>query len=333
MSNPEPRHPSVPRRAIVTGGAGFIGSHLVDRLVGEGVAVLVVDDLSTGRVASLDVRVTLEVRDIAAGGLGGLFGKWRPGVVFHLAAQASVPLSTRDPLRDLSVNVVGTHNVAAAARETGAGRLVFVSSGGAVYGETRRPATELTRPAPTSYYGIHKLAAEGHVALCGLPYAIARPSNVYGPRQAPGLEGAVVASFIDQPLERGPLVIHGDGSQTRDFVHARDVVEALWLLGMAAGSSGTWNVASGHHVSILSLADIVERSFGRRTERVFGPRRPGDVMHSAISAERLRRLGWRPGTSLSAGIGELAEAAARARATSSEAAVDGLPSRLGEETA
>jgi UDP-glucose 4-epimerase len=299
-------------RAIVTGGAGFIGSHLVDRLVAEGVAVLVVDDLSTGQAGHLAPDVRLERLDIAVADLGPLFDAWRPAAVYHLAAQASVTLSVRDPLRDLAVNVVGSYRVASASRAADAGRLVFVSSGGAVYGETRRPATEATRPAPASYYGIHKLAAEGHVTLAGPPAAIARPSNVYGPRQQAGLEGAVVAAFVDQAVTTGCLVIHGDGRQTRDFVHVGDVVEALWLLGRPDTPVGVWNVAAGERTTVNALADEIERASGTPLRRDHGPRRPGDVVHSAISAQRLNAAGWRPQMHLAEAIGDLLDAARRA---------------------
>lgn len=299
-------------RTIVTGGAGFVGSHLVDRLVAEGHEVLVVDDLSSGRAGSLRTEAQLEQLDVASDDLEAVFRDWLPSVVFHLAAQASVPISSQAPLRDLAVNVVGTHRVGAAARASGASRLVFVSSGGAVYGETARPATERARPAPSSYYGAHKLAAESHVELAGVPYAIARPSNIYGPRQAAGLEGAVVAAFIDQALRDGKLLIHGDGSQTRDFIHVVDVVEALWRLSRSDTPSGTWNVAAGRRITIAGLAETVERAVGRPLGRARGPRRVGDVTHSAISAARLRGLGWRPSIGLSAGVIALVRAATRA---------------------
>ena len=282
MSGRDPAPGSRPR-AIVTGGAGFIGSHLVDRLVAEGVEVLVVDDLSTGEAGHLGPDVRLERLDIAAADLEPAFNAWRPSVVYHLAAQASVTASVRDPLRDLAVNVVGSHRVAAAARAAGATRLVSVSSGGAVYGETRTPATEATLAAPISYYGVHKLAAEGHVTLAGPPCAIARPSNVFGPRQRAGLEGAVVAAFVDQAVTRGCLTIHGDGAQTRDFIHVLDVIDALWLLGRPETPAGVWNVAAGQGTSVNALADEVERAFGAPLRRDHGPRRPGDVVHSAIS--------------------------------------------------
>ena len=145
--------------------------------------------------------------------------------------------------------------------------------------------------------------------MAGLPFAIARPSNIYGPRQAAGLEGAVVASFTDQAARGEPLMIHGDGSQTRDFIHVSDVVEALWRLSRSDVPDGTWNLAAGRRMSIAGLADIVEQAAGRPLGRATGPRRAGDVRHSAISAGRLRGLGWRPSIGLSAGVSELVKAA------------------------
>lgn len=300
-----PRLPSPRPRVVVTGGAGFIGSHLVDRLRAEGRDVLVVDDLSTGQLTNLPPGVELERADIATADLEAVLGAWRPQVVFHLAAQASVLLSERDPLRDLAVNLVGTYRVAEAARSSGTGRLVFVSSGGAIYGEAGSPARERRIPNPESYYGVHKLAAEGHVRLAGLPTAILRPSNVYGPRQSGGLEGAVVAAFVGQAVRDGVIRVHGDGTQTRDFVHVRDVVEALWMTGRPGMPDGTWNVAAGRSVSIAALADQVEAAIGLPIGRVHGPRRPGDVDRSTICAAALGRLGWRPTVDLATGLAEL----------------------------
>jgi UDP-glucose 4-epimerase len=294
----------------VTGGAGFVGSHLVDRLLAEGTQVLVLDDLSTGRAQNLASDARFERIDIATDDIERLLRGWAPTTVYHLAAQASVVASQRDPLRDLEVNVIGTQRVAAAALGAGTRRLVFTSSGGAVYGETRRAATERTLPAPSSYYGVHKLAAEGHIRVIGLPSAIARPSNIYGPRQTAGLEGAVIAAFVAQAAD-GVLTIDGDGRQTRDFIHVRDVTDALWRLGqLEAPERGTWNVASGRRTSVRSLADTIERATGRPMQRAYGPRRDGDVMDSALSARHLRAgLGWKPVVPLAEGIRELLAAA------------------------
>jgi UDP-glucose 4-epimerase len=290
-------------RVLVTGGAGFIGSHLVHRLAAGNDPVLVADDLSSGRRDWLPAGVAFERVDIAEPAIERVIRAWRPSLVFHLAAQASVARSHGDPERDLAVNVLGTLRVARAAAAVRATRLVFVSSGGAVYGETRRAATETTPAQPRSIYGIHKLAGEGHVRLAGLSHAVVRPSNVYGPRQTGGLEGAVVAAFVEQ-IATGRLEIHGDGRQTRDFVHVRDVVEALTLLG-SLEVDGTWNVCGGRSTSINQLATIVERESGTVLQRSFHPRRAGDVDASLLSNRRLRALGWRPGTTLRAGLLEL----------------------------
>lgn len=292
-------------RVLVTGGAGFVGSHLVERLVADGWQVMVIDDLSTGMADRIAGSVRLEQLDVATDDIESSIGLWRPSVVYHLAAQASVPLSIQAPLRDLAVNVTGTYRVAAAARLAGTKRFVFVSSAGAIYGEVSRPANEATRPAPKSYYGVHKLAAEGHVALSGLPYAIARPSNIYGRSQSSGLEGAVVATLVRQALASEPLTIDGDGLQTRDFVHVVDVVDALVRLGETSGPVGTWNVASSRRTSILALAEVIERAVAMELGRIHRPMRPGDVRHSAASAARMRLLGWRPSVPLARGIRDL----------------------------
>jgi UDP-glucose 4-epimerase len=292
------------KRAVVTGGAGFVGAHLARRLAADGWGVLVVDDLSAGARPPEAAGIEVEVADVLAPAAATAIARWRPSVVFHLAAQVSVPRSMEDPERDLLVNVLGTRRIVDASRAAGAGRIVFVSSGGAVYGETARAAHETSPVRPRSYYGLHKLAAEGHVALSGLGHAIVRPSNLYGPGQRSGIDGAVIQAFVGQARRGGPLRIHGDGGQTRDFVHVRDAVEALLALG-SVRESGTWNLARGRSVTISALADAVEAVFGPLGREHF-PVRPGDVRDSRLAASPLRALGWRPRVRLRDGIREIA---------------------------
>jgi len=292
-------------RVLVTGGAGFIGSHLVDRLVADGRRVLVIDNLATGRADRLPPGVTLEAVDLVAADLERLLKAWRPDAVYHLAAQTSVPASMADPLGDLEANVIATYRLVAAAHNAGVRRIVFTSSGGAIYGQARAPAREDGTTAPRSYYGVHKLAAEGHVALAGMEYAIARPSNIYGPRQGTGLEGAVIPAFLEQARKLAALTIEGDGRQTRDFLHVADAVDAIVRLAAVELPSGTWNVAAARTTSILKLAALVERTLGVRLQRRHVPARPGDVRHSSIDPGRLRGLGWAPRISLPDGVAAL----------------------------
>lgn len=288
-------------RAVVTGGAGFIGHHLVRALEDRGDQVLVIDDLSGGIPGGLRPGTPVERVDIASDDIARPITAWRPSIVYHLAAQVSVPRSMEDPDRDLAVNVIGTRRVLEAAKEAGATRIVFLSSGGAIYGETSSPATEETPPAPMSYYGAHKLLAEQYVRLSGIPYAIARPSNIYGPGQAAGGDGAVVAAFVAAILKSSPLVIHGDGTQCRDLLHVADLVSALLLLG-ACNESGTWNVSSGVATSVLDLAQLLEQLAGRPLKITHGDRRPGDVNDSRLAGDRIRQLGWSPQMSLADGL-------------------------------
>ncbi len=294
-----------PRRALVTGGAGFLGGHLVRRLLADGWQVQVIDDLSTGRRDRVPHGVRLDVADISTDDVSAAARAGRPNVLFHLAAQASVPRSVADPERDRAVNVDGTARILAAGIAAGARRFVFVSSGGAIYGETRRAATERSRVDPKSPYGRHKLEAERLVMRSGMAFAVARPSNIYGPGQHAGLEGSVVAAFIARALAREPLVIDGDGEQTRDFVHAADVTDALVRLASAGMADDVWNVSAGRRIAIADLARIVEREAGVALGRAHRPVRAGDIHDSAVSSTKLRRLGWRPAVSLRQGIREL----------------------------
>ena len=304
-------------RALVTGGAGFIGSHLVDALVARGDEVLVVDDLSTGKPANLEQAkangATLEVGDITdARGLMTTFETFKPEAVFHLAAQIDVRKSMADPAFDARLNVIGTVNVLEATVRVGAERLVFTSTGGAIYGEGvgregELPFGESARCAPDSIYGQSKFAAEGYVTLYDRTDEIAattvRLGNVYGPRQDPALEAGVVAIFSDLARDGGRPTVFGDGLQTRDYVYVGDVVEAI-LAAHDSDASGPLNVGTGTETTVLELAQAIGRIAGRSDfEPEFAPAREGEVERTALDPSRTAdEIGWRAERDLDAGL-------------------------------
>ncbi len=295
----------MPQRAIVTGGAGFIGSHLVDALLAEGCAVTVVDDLSSGareRVAAgAELRV-LDIVDRAA--LGAVFAEARADAVYHLAAQASVVASVADPGRDCDVNVKGTLNVVELARDAGV-PVVFTSTGGALYGdEAPMPTPEDRIPAPLSPYGASKWAAEAYVNTwslsSGIPFAVCRLGNVYGPRQSPHGEAGVVAIFSLRLHEGRAPHVYGHGSPTRDYVYVQDVVAALLA---ATGKAGTYNVATGVETDVATVWRQLSAAAGKEIEPELADLRPGELQHSCLDVGRAEReLGWRPQTPIAEGL-------------------------------
>ncbi|MDE3069549.1 MAG: NAD-dependent epimerase/dehydratase family protein, partial [Acidobacteriota bacterium] len=294
----------------MTGGAGFIGSHVADQFLGAGFEVLVIDDLSAGSERNVPDGAELVRLDIVdAEALEGACAAFAPAVVCHLAAQASVTVSVEEPARDLAVNVQGTFNVVQAARAQGA-PVIFASTGGALYGESAQsPSPESTWPEPLSPYGASKLAGEAYVAtwgrLHGLRNVVLRLGNVYGPRQSPHGEAGVVAIFSDR-LHRGEVpVVFGDGRQTRDYIYVSDVASAFLLAARwaleGAGDGGpaltpaTFNVGWGRERSVLDLLGVLQSLAPAEREPVFKPLRPGELTHSALDASRLRgALGWEP---------------------------------------
>jgi UDP-glucose 4-epimerase len=291
---------------VVTGGAGFIGHHLVRALQDRGDDVLVIDDLSGGIRGGLSAGTRVEQLDITRDDLAHAIARWRPSIVYHLAAQVSVARSMQDPEHDLAVNALGTLRVVLAVKAASVPRLIFTSSGGAIYGDTAMPATETSLPKPLSYYGAHKLLAEQYVRWSGVDYAIARPSNVYGPDQRTGVDGAVIAAFISAARHSSMLVINGDGTQRRDFLHVADLVSGLLLLGDCS-ESGTWNISSHEATSVLDLARLLEQLMGRPAKIMHGDRRPGDVDESQLASDQIRLLGWSPRVSLADGLRQLLE--------------------------
>jgi UDP-glucose 4-epimerase len=290
-------------RAIVTGGAGFIGSHLVDALIARGDDLLVVDDLSSGRRENVAPTARFLERDIREG-----FDE-PADVIFHLAAQADVGTSVERPAFDAEVNVVGTVRVLEAAQAADA-RVVFVSTGGAIYGDVEEPAGEDAPRLPASPYAASKLAGEEYLAmwnrLHGTAHVVCRLANVYGPRQLPTLEGGVVAIFLDRLRAGRPTEIFGDGLQTRDFVYVEDVAAALLA---AVGGSGVYNVGSGEATRILDLHRLCAEVAGAAQEPKLTAPRPGDIRHSVLDPSRAgRELGWRAATPLRDGIAKTAAA-------------------------
>jgi UDP-glucose 4-epimerase len=292
-------------RAIVTGGAGFIGSHVVDALLAQGDAVTVVDDLSSGDRARVAAGADLRELDIVdLGGLRALAQEVQPQAIYHLAAQASVVSSVEDPLRDCDVNVKGTLNVLEVAREHEA-PAVFTSTGGALYGDAApRPTAEDQIPAPLSPYGSSKWAAEAYVKTWslshGIPNATMRLGNVYGPRQSPHGEAGVVAIFTHHLyVDRAPK-LYGHGKPTRDYVFVADVVDALLR---ARGRAGTFNVATGAETDVATIWRELSAAAGKSIEPRLEDLRPGELQHSCLDAGLAEReLGWRAGTSISEGL-------------------------------
>lgn len=294
-------------KVLVTGGAGFIGSHVVDRLVEEGHNVVVVDNLSSGKRKNVNRSASLYKLDIQSGRLERVFRNERPNVVIHLAAQISVRRSVEDPVFDAQVNVLGTMNVLQQAVRHGARKVVFSSSGGAIYGEQETyPAPESHATNPLSPYGISKLCGEHYLSyfqrISGIQVVSLRYANVYGPRQDPEGEAGVIAIFIQKMLNNEQPIINGNGRQTRDFVFVDDVAEAN-LAAMGQDSYGVYNVGTGAETSINELFRMLASLTCSGCKEVHGPAKSGEQMRSVIDPSKIRQeLGWDPKVELTEGL-------------------------------
>jgi UDP-glucose 4-epimerase len=301
-------------KALVTGGAGFIGSNLTDALLARGDEAIIVDDLSTGRrenieqaLASGATLVEADIRD--RGAIEEIAGRERPEVIFHLAAQIDVRKSIADPAFDASINVGGTANVLEAARLAESRRVVFSSTGGAIYGEgegQQLPLAEDAPLAPEAPYGQSKFAAEGYLSLYkrlfGLSSVPLRLGNVYGPRQDPLGEAGVIAIFCGRLCEGKRPTVFGDGKQTRDYIYVGDVVSAM-LAAAAAETSGPLNIGTGVETDVLELVSALGELGGGDFEPEFAPPRTGEVQRISIDPARAEReLGWQAEMGLAEGL-------------------------------
>ena len=304
-------------RMLVTGGAGFIGSTLVDRLLAEGHAVDVVDDLSSGTLANLaearanpSHEVSFNQIDIRSGEMVELMARRRPEIVFHLAAQADVRVSVERPVFDADVNILGTLRVLEGARAAGSARVVFAASGGTLYGDPEPgdlPLRETHEHRPLSPYGVSKKAAIDYLIayreLHSIEFCALALANVYGPRQDPHGEAGVVAIFADRLLRGESVTIYGDGEQTRDFVYVDDVVDAF-VRGATRGGGLVLNVGTGREVSVNELARVMAEEARATAAPAYAPPRPGELMRSALDPERAGiHLGWQSWTELGDGVG------------------------------
>jgi UDP-glucose 4-epimerase len=319
---------ATPDTVLVTGGAGFIGSNLVDRLLADGRRVVVVDDLSSGSLANLNEaraaspgNFEFQRLELTSGALDRVVERHRPEVILHLAAQMNVRASVEDPVRDAMVNVVGTIRVLEAARRHDVRKVVFATSGGCIYGEPAVEDLPVPETAPGlahSPYGASKRSAEEYLhtyeALYGLAWTSLALSNVYGPRQDPAGEAGVVAIFTERMLAGLPCTIYGDGEQTRDFVFVDDVVHAF-VLAMDRGDGERFNIGTSERTSVNQLFRGLAAATGYDREPVYAPERPGELRHNAVDARKAAQgLDWKPWTTLEEGLAATLKWAAAAHA-------------------
>ncbi|WP_176345130.1 GDP-mannose 4,6-dehydratase [Priestia aryabhattai] len=295
-------------KAVVTGGAGFIGSHLVEELVKKGMEVHVLDNMTAGNLYNVHPLAVVHVEDICSMEAKRIILKEKPDVVFHLAAQADVARSINDPQYDADVNINGTINILEACREGALKKFIFASTSG-VYGNLQKDLiSEEDIAAPISYYGLSKLTAESYIRLFnnlyGIPYTILRYGNVYGPRQTAKGEGGVVAVFLDKLKKGASLNIHGNGEQTRDFIYVKDIVQAN-IASIQGGNQETIQVSTTQSTSINDLLKILKQLHSSKIATFYTSARIGDIKHSCLDNRKARQmLNWQPQFNISEGIKE-----------------------------
>lgn len=293
-------------KILVTGGAGFIGSHIVDRLLQEGHEPIVVDNLSTGTTGNIPEGVRLYEMDVRDAGIQRVFEDERPEVICHQAAQLDIRVSMRDPVFDADVNVLGSVRLLDCCVRYGVHTFIFASSGGALYGEDHIPASERVTPKPISGYGVAKLSVEQYLYCFhknyGMHYVALRYANVYGPRQNAHGEAGVIAIFTEKLLSGQPASINGDGNQTRDFVYVGDVVEAN-MLALRHHASGAYNIGTGIESSINEIYARLAETMHITSPPNYGPAKIGEQQRSALDCTlAASELGWVPGIELGVGL-------------------------------
>lgn len=294
-------------RILVTGGAGFIGSHIVEAYLAAGHEVAVVDNLATGRRSNVPKGARLHEVDLHARELERVFDEFKPEVVNHHAAQASVKVGNADPVHDLEVNGGGTARILQLAAATGARKVIYASSGGTVYGEPESlPVSEDHAIAPRSNYGTSKFVGELYVQMvartAGLDFTIFRYGNAFGPRQDPHGEAGVIAIFTGLMMAGRQCTIDGDGDQKKDYLYVGDIADAN-VRALEAGSGLVANIGTGHGTTVNEIFRVLSEATGNTVEPRFGPPRPGDVRNFWLDCSRARReLGWEPRVSFEEGV-------------------------------
>lgn len=295
------------KKVLITGGAGFIGSHIIEVLQKENCEIIVLDNLHTGLRENVPENICLIEMDIRDKGVIDIFEQYQFDVVLHLAGQTMVNVSVDDPFYDADVNIMGTVNILEACRKTGVKRIVF-SSTAATYGDIEEvPIREEFSVNPLSFYGLSKLTVEKYLKLYhdlyGLEYVILRYANVYGERQGDGGEGGVISIFTKKIAKDESFVIHGDGKQTRDFVYAGDVARANWYAANTEYCNTIYNVSTNSETSIRELVDLLESASGKTIDRQYGERREGDIYRSVLDNLKIvTNLNWRPMINLQEGL-------------------------------
>lgn len=293
-------------KILVTGGAGFIGSTLVDELIKQGHRVSVIDNLSTGKKEYLNSKAEFYKIDICSPAIGKIFKREKFNYVFHLAAQVDVRISVANPEFDNKVNALGSLNVFKRSGENKVKKVIFISTGGAIYGDCAKPATEESLINPGSPYAIHKYTAERYLEFCrdlyGLNYNVLRLANVYGPRQYSGGECGIVGVFTYNLIAGKPSVLYGNGLKTRDFVYVSDVVSAC-LKAMEVKQTGVFNIGNNKEISMLEVIDAVKKVAGKQFVYKKEPDRPGEVLRSVLNSGKAKKiLGWRSEVKFEDGI-------------------------------